>query len=36
MQKTEIDDVIIVIPEVFIDDRGFFTEVFRKNQFKYE
>ena len=33
MQKTEIDDVIIVKPEVFQDERGFFTEVFRKDQF---
>lgn len=34
IQKTEIDDVIIVMPEVFKDDRGFFTEVFRKDQFE--
>ncbi len=33
-QKTEINDVLIVIPEIFKDDRGFFTEVFRKDQFK--
>ena len=33
IQKTELDDVIIVRPEVFQDERGFFTEVFRKDQF---
>lgn len=33
IQKTEINDVIIVKPEVFQDKRGFFTEVFRKDQF---
>ena len=33
IEKTEIDDVIIVKPEVFQDERGFFTEVFRKDQF---
>jgi len=33
IKKTEIDDVIIVKPEVFQDERGFFTEVFRKDQF---
>ncbi|MFC1798561.1 dTDP-4-dehydrorhamnose 3,5-epimerase [Thermodesulfobacteriota bacterium] len=31
--KTNIEDVIIVKPDVFQDDRGFFTEVFRKDQF---
>ena len=33
IKKTEIDGVIIVKPEVFQDERGFFTEVFRKDQF---
>lgn len=33
IQKTEINDVVIVKPEVFQDERGFFTEVFRKDQF---
>jgi dTDP-4-dehydrorhamnose 3,5-epimerase len=34
IEKTEIEDVIIVEPDVFQDDRGFFTEVYRKDQFK--
>jgi dTDP-4-dehydrorhamnose 3,5-epimerase len=34
IQKTKIDDVIIVKPEVFQDDRGFFSEIFRKDQFE--
>lgn len=33
-QKTPIDDVIVVVPEIFRDDRGFFMEVFRQDQFK--
>jgi len=33
-KKTGIDDLIIVIPEVFEDERGFFLEVFRVDQFK--
>jgi dTDP-4-dehydrorhamnose 3,5-epimerase len=34
IEKTSISDVIIVIPEVFGDERGFFMEVFRKDQFE--
>jgi dTDP-4-dehydrorhamnose 3,5-epimerase len=34
VKKTEIDDVMVVIPEVFQDERGFFMEVFRTDQFK--
>ena len=33
-EKTGIQDLIIVKPEVFEDDRGFFSEVYRKDQFK--
>ena len=33
-EKTGIQDVIIVKPEVFEDDRGFFSEIYRKDQFK--
>jgi dTDP-4-dehydrorhamnose 3,5-epimerase len=33
VEKTPIKDVIIVKPEVFKDERGFFTEVYRKDQF---
>jgi dTDP-4-dehydrorhamnose 3,5-epimerase len=31
--KTSIPDVIIIEPQVFGDDRGFFTETFRQNLF---
>ena len=34
IEKTPIEDVIIVMPEVFEDERGFFTEVYRKDQFE--
>ncbi len=34
VKKTEIDDVMIVIPEVFEDERGFFLEAYRADQFK--
>jgi len=33
VQNTELEDVIIVIPEVFEDERGFFTETYRYDQF---
>jgi len=33
-EKTSIQDLIIVKPEVFEDDRGFFSEIYRKDQFK--
>lgn len=31
--KTEIEDVIIVKPKVFADDRGFFAETYKKSDF---
>jgi len=34
VEQTSINDVIIVKPEVFGDDRGFFTEIYRKDQFE--
>jgi len=34
LEKTKIKDVTIVKSEIFKDDRGFFTEVYRKDQFK--
>jgi dTDP-4-dehydrorhamnose 3,5-epimerase len=34
IENTAIDDVKIVVPEVFEDERGFFTEVYRADQFK--
>jgi dTDP-4-dehydrorhamnose 3,5-epimerase len=33
VENSTIPDVKIVIPEVFEDDRGFFTEVYRQDQF---
>lgn len=33
IQKSTIDEVKIVTPEVFEDDRGFFMEVYREDQF---
>src|SRR5262249_9498649 len=33
-QKTELEDVVVVVPEVFEDARGFFTEVYRDDQFR--
>ena len=34
IEPTAIEDVKIVRPEVFQDSRGFFTEVYRKDQFE--
>jgi len=34
IERTQIKDVIIVKPEVYRDSRGFFSEVFRKDQFE--
>lgn len=34
VQSTKIDAIKIIEPEVFQDDRGFFMEVFRQDQFK--
>jgi dTDP-4-dehydrorhamnose 3,5-epimerase len=34
IEKTQIDDLIIVKPQIFRDERGFFSEVFRQDQFK--
>jgi len=33
-QATSLRDVIVVVPEVFRDSRGFFMEVFREDQFR--
>ena len=32
-KKTKINGVIIIIPKVFTDDRGFFMETYKKNDF---
>jgi dTDP-4-dehydrorhamnose 3,5-epimerase len=34
IENTNIKDVVIVIPEFFEDERGFFSEIYRKDQFK--
>ena len=34
VQRTAIEDVLLVIPEVFRDDRGFFMEVYRHDLYK--
>ena len=34
IERTTIDDVIIVKPQAFQDERGFFSEVYRKDQFE--
>jgi dTDP-4-dehydrorhamnose 3,5-epimerase len=33
VEKTKIDDLLILTPEIFKDDRGFFTETYRKDKF---
>lgn len=33
-ERTPIRDVHVVIPEIFRDERGFFTEVYRQDQYK--
>jgi|TARA_Y100000310_G_scaffold109119_1_gene107538 dTDP-4-dehydrorhamnose 3,5-epimerase len=33
IEKTEIEGLNIVMPEIFRDERGFFSEVYRKDQF---
>ena len=34
IEQTSIRDLLIVRPDIFEDDRGFFFEVYRKDQFK--
>ena len=31
INKTEIDDLLIINPDIFLDDRGFFMESFRSD-----
>jgi dTDP-4-dehydrorhamnose 3,5-epimerase len=33
VEKTILRDVLIITPEIFKDDRGFFTEAYRKDKF---
>ena len=34
IEKTPIDDVFVVKPQIFRDERGFFSEVYRQDQFR--
>jgi dTDP-4-dehydrorhamnose 3,5-epimerase len=34
IESTHLGDVVVVVPDVFQDDRGFFSETFRADQFK--
>jgi dTDP-4-dehydrorhamnose 3,5-epimerase len=33
-ESRHLQDVVVIVPEVFKDDRGFFSETFRADQFK--
>jgi len=33
LEQTGIRDLLIITPEIFQDDRGFFTETYRKDKF---
>jgi dTDP-4-dehydrorhamnose 3,5-epimerase len=34
IEKQKIDDVVVIVPDIFEDSRGFFMETFREDQFK--
>jgi len=34
IESRHLNDVVVVVPEIFQDSRGFFTETFRADQFK--
>ena len=34
IESRHLDDVVVVLPDIFQDSRGFFTEVYRADQFK--
>jgi dTDP-4-dehydrorhamnose 3,5-epimerase len=34
IESRHLGDVVVIVPEVFQDSRGFFTETFREDQFK--
>jgi len=34
VESRQLGDVVVIVPEVFQDSRGFFTETFRADQFK--
>lgn len=33
IESRHLNDVVVLIPEIFQDERGFFMETFRKDQF---
>src|ERR1700756_2624455 len=33
IESRHLEDVVVVVPEIFQDDRGFFSETFRADQF---
>ena len=34
IESKHLDDVIVLVPEIFRDSRGFFSETFRADQFE--
>ena len=34
IESRHLDDVVVVVPDIFKDERGFFSETFRADQFK--
>ena len=34
IESTHLDDVVVLMPEIFQDGRGFFSEIFRADQFE--
>src|SRR5277367_6526348 len=34
IESTDLEDVVVLVPDVFQDSRGFFMETFREDQFK--
>src|SRR5580698_5646302 len=34
IDSRHLDDVVVLVPDVFKDDRGFFSEIFRADQFR--
>jgi dTDP-4-dehydrorhamnose 3,5-epimerase len=34
IESRHLDDVVVLVPDIFKDDRGFFSETFRADQFK--
>ena len=34
IESRHLEDVVVIVPDIFQDDRGFFTETFRADQFE--